>query len=490
MACAWLGWMSHRNRQVKLEQAVIDRIESYTSNLSYQYAHRPSEYYDRKNRRPGPQWLTRMFDEYPFVDLVDLTIEVGGERVEHLDDVGELTQLKELEIGFGGEIPTLEPLRDLTKLENLDIQCAYLIKSLKPLENCVRLTRLSLSDAKELHDIEVVRQFSNLESITLHNTAATDLAPLGTLKELTHVNVKGVVRSIAGLENATEIEKLSIQSPMLQDFQPLSGLKKVRRLTLGCDDLDSLKVISQMKDLEFCQIESKKLRTLAGIEGLSKLKELRLHNCESLENVQAIQGLNLEELAICNYPPVQKFPPILPLKDLSGIEDLALLEKLNLSNNSIEDFVGLKNLPLLKELTAKHCTELRSLKGVTGLLDLRRLELDQCFSLPSLTGLAGLNQLDILDCYKCTSLTDISELQHLPMIRRVNFYQSANVVGGPFLLKMKPTAFVKLPETTDRKSSAVFPLDPFLNFEGTKTSGELIDQLRGKYPDFPVEGPR
>jgi len=125
VACAWLGWMSHRNRQVKLEQAVIDRIESYTSEPSYKYAHRPKEYYDQKNRRPGAQWLTRMFDEYPFVDLVELTCDAGGKSITYLDDVGELTQLRELDIGFAGEIPTLEPLRGLQNLKSW--KCIVLI---------------------------------------------------------------------------------------------------------------------------------------------------------------------------------------------------------------------------------------------------------------------------------------------------------------------------------------------------------------------------
>jgi len=344
-----------------------------------------------------------------------------------------------------------------------------------------------VSFANKVTDIECVRQLPNLRSIELQQTGVTDLEPLGTARRLTYVNVDGVIDSIAGLEKATEIETLSIQSPTLQNFQPLSGLKKVKRLSLKCDDLDSLKVISQMKDLESCEIESKKLRSLEGIEGLTKLKTLRLFNCESLDNVKAINGLNLQELAICNYLPVFTYPEILPLKDLTGIENLPLLEKLDLSNNSIEDFSKLNNLPRLQKLIAKHCTELRSLEGVNELTNLREIGLDQCSALPSLEGLAGLDQLDIIDCFRCTSLVDISELQHLRKIRRVNFFQSPRVVGGPFLLKMMPTAFVAMPETKERKGSAVFPLEPFLNFGGTQVDNTWIDQLREKYPDFPVK---
>jgi Leucine-rich repeat (LRR) protein len=485
LACVWLSWMSHRNRQVKIEQAALDRIESYNSDPSFRYAQYPMAPYNKDNRRPGLGWLSPLFGEYPFVNVTELEFGYGGKNFEHLDDVAKLTQLKELEVGFAGEIPTLEPLRNLSKLEKLDIHCAYLIESLEPLENCHRLKDLSMSFAK-LRDIEIVRHFPNMHRINLVNSNVVDLAPLGTAKKLIDVDVDGVVNTIAGLENATEIERLSIRSPMLKKFQPLLGLKKVKRLTLRCDHLDSLNVISQMKDLEYCHIESKRLRSLDGIEGLAKLKELRLLNCDSLENVQAVHGLNLKILTIREFPNRQEFGPVFPLADLSGIEDLLLLEKLDISNNSISDFSGLKNLRRLEELIAKHCTELRSLRGLNELVNLKRLKLDQCSGLPSLNGLAGLERLDVLGCYKCTSLTDISALQKLPVIRRANFYKSSKVVGGQFLLEMMPTAFVEAPELT--RNSLTDPSEPFLNFKGTRVNGDWIVKLREKYPDFPVRG--
>ena len=486
LASVWLGWLSYRNQQVKLEQSALDQIESYNSDPSFRYAQYPKKSYGKNNRRPGRGWLTPLFGEYPFVDVTELEFGYGGKNFEHLDDVAKLTQLKELEVGFAGKIPSLEPLRNLIKLEKLDIHGAYLIESLEPLENCRRLEQLSLSHARNLRDIEIVRNFPNLRRLKLEHSAVVDLAPLRTATKLTSVNVDGVVHSVAGLENATEIENLSIRSPMLKNFQPLAGLKKVKRLTLRCDHLESLSFISQMKHLEYCRIESKKLRSLDGIEGLLHLQELRVFNCESLKDVHSLRGLNLKSLSIRDFPSRHEFGPVFPLADLSGIEDLPLLERLDISNNSIEDFSGLRNLPRLEQLDAKHCTQLRSLTGLNEVSNLRRLELDQCSGLPSLIGLAGLDQLDIIGCYKCTSLNDISEIQKLPRIRRANFFQSPNVVGGQFLLEMMPTAFV---EATHLESgSATNPREPFLNFKGTKVTGDWIDKLREKHPDFEVRG--
>ena len=484
LACLWLGWMSYRNRQVELEQAAIDRIESYTSDSSYRYADRPQEIYDRTNRRPGPQLLSNAFNAYPFVDLVKLEFGYSGKIIPHLDDVGKLTHLEELDIGFLGDISSVEPLSKLRRLEKLTIHHATSIETLEPLQNCTRLESLEISFAK-LTDIQVARKFPDLKSIRLLHTGVVNLGPLGSAKKLNSVDVEGPVRSIAGLENATEIETLYIRSPILKNFQALSGLKKVKRLSLRCDHLDSLDVISQMEDLEYCKIESKNLRCLDGIEHLPKLKVLSLYNCESLKNVQAIRGMNLESLSIRNYPPRPKFPTVLPLDDLSGIADLPRLENLDISNSSIRDFSSLGQLPQLTELTAKHCTKLRSLKGVNKLASLRRLELNQCFSLPSLEGLAGLSRLEIIGCYKCSSLIDVSELQNLPLIRRANFYQSPNVIGGPFLLQMMPTAFIDS-KTAGGSDIANYPSQPFLNFEGTNVDGDWIEKLIEKYPDFPV----
>jgi len=490
LIAVWLGWMMKRNRQAKIERQVVERLrkefEGFEAFFHFDFEYGQGEEFIYNAKRPKPNWLTNLFDEYPFVSCKSLSIIFErGIKLENLDDIGKLKSLEHLSIECGENIGSLDPLESLTQLNNVNLRYFSRIKDITPLENNLSLESLDIEGSPDLTSVECVRNFPKLKYLRLFGTGVTDLSPLESAQELETLTLVGDFDSIDELRNSTRIQHLAINSESLNDFEILRKLTQIKSLDIHCDHLTSLDAFCELKNLETLEVVSKNLTSIEGIRNLKKLKTLRFE-CGQLEDITALKGKSIEDLSFRSYAS----PPSHPhkLSDLSGIDNLPELKTLNLTNCSNKDFSKLKNLPKLEVLTAEYCRSLESVDGLDQIPSLVDVELDQCSNLKNLDGLRGLNQLEVLGCWHCDGLTDVSPLKSLPKIRRINFYESKNVAGGEFFLEMKPNALTEI--QPDENKLELTPLDAFLNLEGTSVDEELIYKLRDKYPGVEIKGNR
>lgn len=147
-----------------------------------------------------------------------------------------------------------------------------------------------------------------------------------------------LIRSITGLEKVVALRELHLQSNCIEIVSGLFGLKELRSLSLSFNQIvtldDSLK---GLRHLEALQLEGNKLAS--PVLGLPlTLSELELGG-NALTNLKGIEGLSrLTELRAANNL----------LCKVVGLSKCRALVEVDLSRNKIENLAGLKGLESLQ----------------------------------------------------------------------------------------------------------------------------------------------
>ena len=97
---------------------------------------------------------------------------------------------------------------------------------------------------------------------------------------------------------------------------------------------------SDVKDITVLEATGKNIKELSGIENLVNLKRINLEK-NSINNIEPLEKLtSLEEVCLDNND----------IKDINALENITSIESLSLSGNRIEDISHLKNLKNLEKL--------------------------------------------------------------------------------------------------------------------------------------------
>ncbi len=164
------------------------------------------------------------------------------------------------------------------------------------------------------------------------------------------------------------------------------------------------------------------LANIDGLQGLGNLTTLDLSGCEGLTNIDVLEDLgNLTTL------------------DLSGCEDLANVDLLkglgNLTTLDLSWRKGLTNIHMLQnlgKLTALNlsgCHGLTNLDALQGLRKLTSLNLSGCYLLTKLDALQGLRKLTALNLSGCNGLTNLDGLQNLGKLKSLDLSWSNSVTN-------------------------------------------------------------
>ena len=168
----------------------------------------------------------------------------------------------------------------------------------------------------------------------------------------------------------------------------LWGSNEIEKMTFeNCEfKVGRLRLPENVKEIIF---EDTLFRGMSFANILSKLKKIKVYNC-NFDNLEKFSSANnLEELVI-NYCSIGSLKGIEGLKSLtdlnldytkvekiSGVENLGNLDFLSMKNSSVRDVSGLKNLKL-KYLNVDNCSDIDNLDVVTELPELEDLFADNC----------------------------------------------------------------------------------------------------------------
>ncbi len=375
--------------------------------------------------------LTEFSCEGYLMDELDLTPFAG---------LTELTRLGFYQNGnsVGMAVSDLSPLAGLTQMKRLDLSVGYEVTDLDALAGMTQLESLRLwgnsnnSNASGIMDIGGLAGMTKLTSLNVNVGDVKDFSPLAGLTSLIDLNMYGeyVLEDLSFLRNLTQLQNLHMSgnysegAPVIKDLSALSGLTKLTNLQLDVP-----------------------ITSLDGLEGLIKLRELRMYGSGSTyTDVDALA--NLTELVTLDLP-YRRYDyenPIPPV-DISGLKNLTKLQELRVYHPaSLEPLRGLTELRSLYIQTDGSDSIVMSLDDLSGLTKLTELQFSGRVQNGDLSGLSGLTELRALQIYHQSwngdngnSRTYIRDLSPLAGLTKLNSLQVNGTAEG---IDTSPVSFV------------------------------------------------
>ncbi|XP_050279105.1 putative disease resistance RPP13-like protein 1 isoform X2 [Quercus robur] len=369
-----------------------------------------------------PTWL----GDHSFSHIEDLRI-VGCKQCMSLPAIGHLSSLKFLVIKSMPMVQTIGPefygegrLKSFQLLEKLHFEDMQEWQDWIPYGveygdfPCLR--ELFISQCPKLQG-ELPGHLPSLEIFSISNCEqlVVSIPSLPMLCELQIVGCKEVVSK--NIEELCLLESITFSIPGLKSLSKdfMEGLAKVEDLKIyNCNELTSLwqdSLISLVRlEIKSCPSLinislTSTLKTL-NINGCGALKSLLMSNCTCLEYATIKKCSSLMFISKRQLPPTLKSLEIYNCKNLQFLIDEGEASSLLLKEESISS-----NASLLEHLVIKRC---RSLKCVLLRGDLFvKLKVLEIWNCSELTSLSSSNQLPIalkklrvLDCPKLESVAD------------------------------------------------------------------------------------
>jgi hypothetical protein len=207
-------------------------------------------------------------------------------KTKHVECIADIPHLQSLSLGIF-ELQDFDVLRSITpNLTALSIGATRSKKpDLAPLGRFGCLKKLFIEGQNK--NIEVLRELTTLEDLTLRSITTSDLSYLGPLSSLYSLEIKlGGIRSFAGIEGKETIKYLELwQIRELSNIEVISHLPGLQNLFL-----QSLPRIPAMPSLSNAHVLRRVV--LANMKGLSDFSEFEW--APSLQEFSLIEGRNQE----------------------------------------------------------------------------------------------------------------------------------------------------------------------------------------------------
>lgn len=148
------------------------------------------------------------------------------------------------------------------------------------------------------------------------------------------------IADLTGIQYATNLEKLNLESNNIKDITELTGLTKLESINLGSNEIRDLSPVKNLTNLQQLLIDHNKISEITALENLEKLTSLDLSN-NKIGSITPLKNLtNLESLLLNNTN----------LDDISELSSFSGLITLGLEDNKINDITFLESLTNLQEL--------------------------------------------------------------------------------------------------------------------------------------------
>ena len=220
-----------------------------------------------------------------------------------------------------------------------------------------------------------------------------------------------MVRSLSGLEHATNLTDIDMFGSGIEDISPLASLDKLTVVRIQ---------------------ETENIRDISPLFSLNKLTSLNI-GYTPIDPKWFSRFPNLAELyAECTLGIDGRMIPH-PLEDLNYIASLKNLEKLNLGDNGISDLTPLTSLVNLKALGLWH-NEITDISPVASLTNLTSLNLqgNKIIDIRPLVSLTNLSSLELgLNRLNGESLVIYSNLVSNGILPTFNHYRPTGTSNDP-----------------------------------------------------------
>ena len=149
------------------------------------------------------------------------------------------------------------------------------------------------------------------------------------------------LKSLTGLEYASNLTELILMRDSISDVSALAGLTKLTRLSLWGNSISDASPLAKLINLRFLQLADNSISDVSALAGLTNLTELHLDG-NSISDASPLA--KLIDLAYLNLADNS-------ISDVSALAGLTNLRTLHIGGNSISDVSPLVELTHLKMLT-------------------------------------------------------------------------------------------------------------------------------------------
>ena len=268
------------------------------------------------------------------------------------------------------------------------------------------------------------------------------------------------IHDLAGLQFATNLNRLELADNQVSDLSPIAGLIELRELNFSSNPVSDLTPLKGLINLTSLGMYYIPVSDLSPLEGLINLKGLYF-NAKNVSDISPLAGLiNLEHLRFeGNVSDISPLAGLINLKriftwgnslsDLSPLAGLTKLERVDICGAKLSDLTPLAHLTGLKELYLAG-NGISDISALAGLTDLKRLDLSRN-DISDVTLLAGLTDLKWLAVNQ-NKISDLSPLDGLRENVKLIWHENpAFPKGGPKI--EGPWLWVVLPDTQLRSDT-------------------------------------
>ena len=265
---------------------------------------------------------------------------------------------------------------------------------------------------KSLKGLELA---TNLERLELHNSPIDDLTPLANLKKLREITIwDSKLNDLTPLAGLIQLEFLAIQNfrarNQISDLTPLSGLIQLYYLYTSDNEISDLTPLTGLTNLVYLGLNVNQISDITPLAGLTQLRSIAI-GVNQISDITPLAGLTqLDSLAINGNQ----------ISDITPLARLTELEFLHFANNESSDLTPLTRLTNLAVLGlgGNQINNITPLAGLTNLavLDLGGNQINDITPLAGLTQLRGLG-LGTNHIQDLSPLAGLTELQALFLAR-------------------------------------------------------------------------
>ena len=225
------------------------------------------------------------------------------------------------------------------------------------------LTRLSAS-YEGIRSLTGLEHATNLRGLTLFTNSISDISALANLTNLTFLRLdQNSISDISALANLTNLTRLYLGSNSISDISALANLTNLTDLHLFTNSISNISALANLTKLTELQLQQNSISDISALSNLTNLTILSL-NSNSISDISALSNLtNLTSLGL----------DVNSISDISALSNLTNLEILKLSNNSISSISALSNLTNLTDLRLGSNRSLSDISALSNLTNLTGL---------------------------------------------------------------------------------------------------------------------
>lgn len=275
--------------------------------------------------------------------------------------LNQCVNLKCMDIAAIDAVDLATAIPNPEKIESLSIQC--LREGLEFLRDYKNLEYLTMNYVYS-NDFSAISDLKKLRELSIHDSNMENLDMVRELK-LKKLEIKNCpeLKDINGLEKLTRLESLELDNTGItdEDIEVLSKLKLLSSLYLNDTNIENIDVLAPLKKMERIELENTKVKNIDVFKNFKKLYRLVLTNTkiesfEPLEKLDKLEYVDLSGTGMDSLYYLRNATAMLELiLDWNNLEDVSIiqneflkLERLSLRCNKIpiEDLENLSALTL------------------------------------------------------------------------------------------------------------------------------------------------